>query len=211
MATRFDHVGLLVLAYIVGSIPTGVILGQLRGVDVRAIGSGNIGATNVTRALGSRFGIYTLIGDAFKGLIPVLLARFWMDLSWPWVSAVALLCVLGHCFSIFLDFNGGKGVATSAGVFLGISPAAVLGSSLVWGVVFLVTRVSSFGSFASIPALLLLLVFLPEYSVLGFRFENPRMYIPVAIGIAAVILIRHKANLRRMLQGAEHRFQRRAE
>src|SRR5271170_8428903 len=113
-----DRLALVALAWLAGSFPTGVVLGSFKGVDVRKIGSGNIGATNVTRALGSRFGAYTLAGDALKGFIPVLIATWMAPDSWLFPSLVGLVCVAGHCWSIFLDFEGGKGVATSAGVFL---------------------------------------------------------------------------------------------
>ena len=204
MVTGFDRLALLLLAYIAGSIPTGVLLGHLKGIDVRQVGSGNIGATNVTRALGSRMGAYTLAGDALKGFLPTLLA-LWMMPSWPWVSAVAFLCVAGHCFSIFLDFQGGKGVATSAGVFLALAPFATLAAALVWGIVVLATRVSSFGAFAALPVLLVLLL-LPDFNFLGFDIASPREYVPLALAIALIVVYRHKANLKRALGGEEHSF-----
>lgn len=204
MVNSLDRVALIVLAYIAGSIPTGVILGHLRGVDVRRIGSGNIGATNVTRALGSRFGAYTLVGDLLKGAIPTFIA-VWMMPSWPWISVVALLCVMGHCFSIFLDFNGGKGVATSAGVMLVLAPFATIMAALVWLGIVLATRVSSFGAFGALPTVLVLML-LPEFEFLGMTIPSARMYLPLALGIAAVVVFRHKANIKRMVEGAENRF-----
>ena len=206
MPTWLDRVSLLVLAYIAGSFPTGVVLGHLKGIDVRRIGSGNIGATNVTRALGSRMGVYTLLVDVAKGFVPTLLA-LWIMPSWPWVSAVAFLAVAGHCFSIFLDFRGGKGVATSAGVFLALAPFATVCAALVWAGVVTVTRVSSFGAFAALPTLLALLL-LPSFELLGLSVPASRAYIPLAIAIAAMVLYRHRSNLKRAMGGAEHRFSR---
>ena len=200
-----DRVVLCLLAYLAGSFPTGVVLGSLKGVDVRKIGSGNIGATNVTRALGSRFGLYTLAGDLLKGFIPVLIA-IWLWPSWMFVSLVGLLCVLGHCFSIFLDFEGGKGVATSAGVFLALAPFATLVAAAVWGLVVFSTRVSSFGAFAALPTLLLCM-FLPSFNFAGIAIASPIHFLPLAVAIAIVVLFRHKSNLRRMMEGAESRFQ----
>ena len=112
----------IALAYLAGSIPTGVLLGRLAGVDVRSAGSRNIGATNVARTAGRSLGILTLVGDALKGLLPVLVVRaFGFDASVVAMTAVAALC--GHVFSIFLGFRGGKGVATGVGVMLGLAPA----------------------------------------------------------------------------------------
>ena len=199
-----DRIALCILAYLAGSFPTGVVLGSLKGVDVRRIGSGNIGATNVTRALGSRFGLYTLAGDLLKGFLPVLLA-IWLSDSWIYVSLVGLLCVLGHCFSIFLDFEGGKGVATSAGVFLALAPFATLVAAAVWGLVVFSTRVSSFGAFAALPALLICML-VPAFDLLGVHVESPRHFLPLGLAIAGVVLFRHKSNLKRMMEGAESRF-----
>lgn len=206
MPTFFDRAALLVLAYLAGSFPTGVVIGHLRGVDVRAIGSGNIGATNVARAMGSRMGVYTLVVDALKGFLPTL-AALWIMPSWPWVSFVALATVAGHCFSIFLDFKGGKGVATSAGVFLALAPFATLCAAIVWLAILLFTRVSSFGAFAALPTLLLLLL-LPGFQLLGFTIRPARSYLPLGIAIAAIVLYRHKDNLKRALEGGESRFSR---
>lgn len=206
MPTSFDRVALLVLAYLAGSFPTGVVLGHLKGVDVRKVGSGNIGATNVARALGSRLGIYTLVIDALKGFLPAL-AALWIMPSWPWVSAVAFAAIAGHCFSIFLDFNGGKGVATSAGVFLALAPFATLGAALVWLAVVLVTRVSSFGAFAALPTLLGLLL-LPAFDFFGMSIPSARSYLPLAVATALVVLYRHRANLRRAVHGSEGDYSR---
>lgn len=206
MPTWLDRTALLVLAYLVGSFPTGVVLGHLKGIDVRSVGSGNIGATNVARALGGRMGTYTLIADAAKGFVPTL-AALWIMPSWPWVSLVGLLAVCGHCFSIFLDFRGGKGVATSAGVFLALAPFATVLAALVWLLVVLATRVSSFGAFAALPTLLVLLL-LPDFELVGVSVGSGRPYLLLAIAIAGVVLYRHKANLKRALAGAEEKFSR---
>lgn len=206
MPNSLDRIALLVLAYLAGSFPTGVVLGHLKGIDVRQVGSGNIGATNVARAMGSRMGAYTLVADAVKGFLPTLLA-LWIMPSWPWVSAVAFAAVAGHCFSIFLDFNGGKGVATSAGVFLALAPFATICAALVWLGVVLATRVSSFGAFAALPTLLVLLL-LPAFDFFGFSIPSGRPYLLLAVAIALVVLYRHRANLRRALAGAEGDYSR---
>src|SRR5688572_28421780 len=106
MVTGLDRLALLILAYLAGSFPTGVVIGHWLGIDVRSAGSGNIGATNVARVTGRReLGYYTFALDALKGFLPTLLA-LWIMPSWLWVSAVAFLAVVGHCFSVFLDFKG---------------------------------------------------------------------------------------------------------
>lgn len=207
MVTSFDYVALMILGYLAGSLPTGVLLGHLRGIDVRAIGSGNIGATNVARALGPRSAVWTFTGDAAKGFLPVLLARAWAPDSWIVPSAVAFLCVAGHCFSIFLDFNGGKGVATSAGVFLALAPHATIGAAIIWGAVFAVTKVSSFGSFAALPVMIGLLA-IGNVSAFGLQMKSGRAWLPLAAAVTILVLVRHKANIRRMISGAENRFDR---
>src|SRR5258706_8084866 len=113
----------LVASYLAGSIPTGVLLGRLRGIDPRAHGSGNIGATNVARTLGKGLGVLTLVIDCAKGAGPVLVTRA-LDLPAEWVAAAGGAAVLGHVFPVWLRFKGGKGVATALGVFLSLAPAA---------------------------------------------------------------------------------------
>jgi glycerol-3-phosphate acyltransferase PlsY len=202
-ADLFDFGVLLILSYLAGSIPTGVILGHFKGVDPRSVGSGNIGATNVTRALGSRAGLWTLAGDLVKGLVPVLLASR-LGFSWVEVSAIGLAAVIGHCFSIFLDFQGGKGVATSAGVFLALAPVPTAIAALVWAGVVAVTRVSSIGAFVALPVLLLLLL-LPPITLSGYPVASGRTWLPLALLVAAVIVFRHRTNFRRMMEGRENR------
>src|SRR4051812_37053636 len=114
---------LIIFAYLLGSVPTGYILGYLSGVDVRKAGSGNVGATNVARVAGKKLGLLTLIGDAAKGVLPVLLARR-LDLDATVLGLVALAAFLGHLYPIFLKFRGGKGVATALGALLALAPAA---------------------------------------------------------------------------------------
>lgn len=185
----------LTLGYFAGSFPTGVLLAKLRGVDLRATGSGNIGATNVARALGKKLGVLTLLIDAGKGLGPVLGAQA-AGLTPPFVAAVALACVAGHVFPVWLRFRGGKGVATAAGVFLGLAP---LSTALAAGIYLLAvaqTRISSVGSLAATLSLPLWML------ALGTE--------PVTIGLAGVlfafILWTHRDNLRRLLAGSEHKL-----
>ena len=115
----------IVVSYLLGSVPTGLLLGKALGVDIRTSGSGNIGATNVYRTLGRTVGIMTLLGDCLKGLIPVLAAS-WLGFPDIWIAAAGAAAFFGHVFSVFLGFKGGKGVATALGVFIGSSPLSVL-------------------------------------------------------------------------------------
>src|SRR5215471_18099936 len=135
----------VVLAYLCGSIPTGVLIAKNMGVDVRKVGSGNIGATNVARSVGKKAGLLTLLGDAAKGLFPVLVVRM-LDLGETPLACSAVAALLGHLFSPFLGFSGGKGVATGLGVFLGLAPQAILLALLFFAITFAISRIVSLAS-----------------------------------------------------------------
>jgi acyl phosphate:glycerol-3-phosphate acyltransferase len=186
---------LIVAGYLLGSVPTGYILGKLAGVDVRTIGSGNVGATNVARVVGKRLGLLTLFADAAKGLIPVIVARE-LEVSLLTVAAVGFTAFLGHLYPIFLKFRGGKGVATALGVFLGVAPLATLVLILVFAVIVASTRIVSLGSIATALASPLVLWVL-DYSTI---------FIGMAVLIAAMITMRHRANIQRLRAGTEPRF-----
>jgi glycerol-3-phosphate acyltransferase PlsY len=186
---------LVVLAYVAGSFPTGVLLARARGVDLRKVGSGNIGATNVGRALGRPFGVLVLVIDAAKGFLPVFLARQ-LGLS-PWVlAAVGLAALLGHSFSLFLRGKGGKSVATALGAALAIAPLPALGSLAIYAVLLATLRISSIGSISGVVAFPLLVWLLgprvPAYYAFGFA-------------AAALVIVRHIDNLKRLARGEELR------
>jgi glycerol-3-phosphate acyltransferase PlsY len=185
----------LALAFVVGSIPTGVIVARAKGVDLRKVGSGNIGATNVSRALGGKWAVVVLVADAAKGALPVLvLGRLSDD---PWLPALGGLCaVLGQVFSIFLRGRGGKGVATSLGAGLALAPLPALACALVFALFFLVFRIASIGSLVSI-------VCYPLFLWLFHLATWPRL--TFAVAVAVLVVARHKDNLRRLLRGEEHR------
>lgn len=186
-------------SYLVGSIPTGYVLVKwIKRVDVRTMGSGNIGATNVTRIAGAGLGRLVFVLDALKGLLAV-----WGFAPWlihPLTPAMQLFCgllaILGHMFPVFLKFQGGKGVATTIGVVAGTMPWVAAASLLVWVCSFFLTRYVSVASLAAA-------VVIP----LG-QFVTHRA--PAEIGLGALvtllIIIRHRANIERLLQGREHRF-----
>ena len=189
-------VAAVLLGYLVGSLPTGlVVIRLLKGIDIRAHGSGNIGATNVFRVAGLPTAALVLLLDMAKGAVPVLLAEAWAPS--PLVAVLAgLAAVAGHNWSLFLRFTGGKGIATSFGVLLVLSPAAAAVAALVWVVVVAITRYASLGSLlgiAAVPAAM-------------WRRGEPREH----LGFAALALLfavyKHRTNIGRLLAGTELRI-----
>lgn len=186
---------LLVGAYLLGSVPTGLLLGRAMGVDIREAGSGNIGATNVYRTVGKKLGILTLIGDCLKGLIPVLVAK-WLGLPEMWVAAIGLAAFLGHVYTVFLGFKGGKGVATALGVFLGTSPLSVLIAVVIFAGVLYKWRYVSAASIAAAA-------FIPL--IVRFTAATNEMIL-MSIAIAGIVIIRHRENISRLVAGTENKF-----
>lgn len=182
-------------AYLLGSIPTGFLLGSFSGVDVRRAGSGNVGATNVARVVGRRQGLMTLLGDVAKGLIPVYLSVY-LELNPPMVALVGLAAFLGHLYPLFLKFQGGKGVATALGVYLGLAPMATVVLIFVFSVVAMVSRVVSLAS-------LIAAGFAP---IAFWFFSYPPFLIWLSLLIGLLIVFRHRENIERLLSGAEPRF-----
>lgn len=196
--------------YLLGSIPSGYLIGRLAGTDIRKHGSGNIGATNVLRTLGKRFGYPVFFFDALKGFVAVWLggfiaaqAEFTRDHAEWFAIAAAVACVLGHTFPIWLKFKGGKGVATSAGTMLGLAPVATLVAAAVWIIVFETTR---YVSVASVAATVALPVTLGILLALHMGHNVPIFW--AALVLAIVICWRHRSNLVRLVRGTEQRFTR---
>jgi glycerol-3-phosphate acyltransferase PlsY len=180
-------------AYVLGSIPFGVLLARAKGVDLRAVGSGNIGATNVARALGKGWAVAVLIADAAKGFVPVSLGTY-LTLP-PWAIALAgFLAIAGHMFTVFLRGRGGKGVATSLGVALALSPVAAVIGFGVYIVVFAATRLSSLGSLLGVWTFSLTFV---------FWHHPPAPLAALAIGGAVLVTLRHRDNIARLTRGEE--------
>lgn len=186
---------LVAAAYLVGSIPTGLLLGKFYGVDVRKEGSGNIGATNLYRTIGRKVGIITLIGDCLKGVIPVLAVKF-SALPSEYAAWVGLSAFCGHVFSLFLKFKGGKGVATALGVFLALAPMAVGVAVAVFAVLMFAWRYVSLGSICAAAVMPV------AVTLLG----GSRTLVTVTFLIAAIVIIRHLENIRRLISGTENRF-----
>ncbi len=194
------------VAYLLGSIPTGFLVGKMRGIDIRAVGSGNIGATNVFRALGTVAGVLVMLADALKGWLAVaVLSR--LSANWFLSSSSAsqheaaailagLCAILGHNYTCWLRFKGGKGIATSAGVLVALVPYSLLIILAIWLVVLAVSR---FVSLASVCASFSL----PFATWLTGRSVT---LIVVTAAMAALAIWKHRANLKRLAAGTEHRF-----
>lgn len=193
--------------YLLGSCPNGFLVARTRGIDIRQHGSGNIGATNVLRVLGKSLGYLVFFLDALKGFASVeiayLLATKTPQITHPEVMGImaGLSCILGHTFPVWLRFKGGKGVATSAGVLLGLMPIAVISVFLVWLALFKITRYVSIASIAAAAALPL---FVALYLHLK-TFSGPTL-LPFSILIAGVVIWRHRSNIARLWHGTEERF-----
>jgi len=186
---------IVVLAYLCGAIPTGVMLTKRLGLDIRTMGSGNVGATNVARSAGKKVGLFTLLGDIVKGLVPVLIVRFF-DLGETALACAAVAALLGHVFSPFLEFSGGKGVATGLGVLLGVAPLVILLALVFFIATFAVSRIVSLSSLVATAVTPLLLWW--------FAYPHARIY--AGLFIALLIIIRHHENIVRLLNGQEQKF-----
>jgi len=188
---------LICAAYLIGAIPTGLLLTRmLGGEDIRKAGSGNIGATNVYRVAGRKLGIITLAGDCLKGVIPLVVAQQVFGLTGNGLALVAMAAFIGHCFPVYLGFKGGKGVATALGIFLVLSPWAVLGALLVFIAVLWKWRFISLASISA-AAIIPFLVMLISRSLPLFG---------ATLLIAALVIWRHRANIERLRAGTENRF-----
>jgi glycerol-3-phosphate acyltransferase PlsY len=206
------------IAYVLGSIPFGLIVARSQGIDIRQHGSGNIGATNVWRVLGKKYGIITFAADVLKGLAAVLVAK-WLAARWGFPVevrgksttdflaqdyagiAAALGCIFGHSFPVWLGFKGGKGVATSLGVIFGMMPSAALLAFALWGVVF---KIWGYVSLASIVAAAALPIIVVALLFLGWLHGWGHFFFAVAAGL--LVIRRHRENISRLVAGTEKGF-----
>lgn len=196
-----------IVAYALGSIPFGLLIVKARGgPDIRAVGSGNIGAANVSRHAGSFAGILTLLLDAAKGYLAVWLAARWTNGNMRWMMVAAILAVVGHMFTVWLNFQGGKGVATGLGVFLPICWQAVAGAAVLWLIVVIFWRYASLGSISAAAALPILIYILyapghapPEFVSFG------------TLLICVLVIAKHKSNVERLIAGTEPRIGKRSD
>jgi len=194
--------GIVIGAYVLGSIPFGLTLARLfGGTDVRKEGSGNIGATNVARVVGPLAGILTLLLDAGKGAAAVYAAERLTNSSAIWMVAAGFAALIGHCFPLWLDFKGGKGVATAAGVFSVLCPPAALGALILFILVVWFWRYVSLGSISAAAAMPLLI----------YLFWAPRHAPPLSVtigtfAVAILIVYKHDGNIQRLVEGVEPKF-----
>ena len=202
--------GVVIGSYLLGSIPAGYLAGRIAGVDIRNMGSGNIGATNVMRVLGKGYGYSVFAIDFLKGLaavrMSIFVSRHTQTAATPTELigiAAAVSCVIGHVFPVWLQFKGGKGVATSAGALFGLMPAAALIGALIWIVIFQLTR---YVSVASITAAIVLPIVIFVMISLGQAATAALFYFSICL--AAVVIFRHRSNLFRLMRGTEPRFKR---
>ena len=198
---------IIIVSYLLGSIPFGYIAGRIAGIDIRTAGSGNVGATNVVRILGKRYGYPVFALDVLKGFgaVKISMVMSGQHLEWnsPEISGMvgAIFSVLGHVFPAWLKFKGGKGVATAAGALLALMPIATLIGVAVWIIVFWLTRYVSLASLVATAALPIVIL------VIGSADgHSGRLLVYSSVCVAALVIWRHRSNLSRLLRGTEPRF-----
>lgn len=191
------HIFLFLICLLIGSIPTGyIIVKKAKGVDIRQEGSGNVGATNAYRSLGLKWGIIVALGDILKGVLAVLFVSFFTEI--PLLPLVGgIIAILGHSYSIFLGFKGGRGVATTCGVLLALFPWPTLIALLFWILLVITTR------YVSMASILATLSFLP----LIYWMDYPSIYVFFSLILAFFVIYRHKENIVRLFKGEENRIQ----
>jgi glycerol-3-phosphate acyltransferase PlsY len=187
---------LLIAAFVLGSIPFGIITAKVKGIDLKKVGSGNIGATNVLRSLGKWPAVITLLGDILKGTLAVAIGKY-SGVEPLYEGLIGIAAILGHNFSIFLGFKGGKGVATSLGVLLMYTPHVAVLTLIVWIGVVLFTKYSSLGAIVSFALLPL--------NIMLFDFQDKTKFF-ISILISLFIIIRHKDNIKRLMKGTERKI-----
>jgi acyl phosphate:glycerol-3-phosphate acyltransferase len=204
----FDYIIVAVAAYLLGSIPFGFLVAKAKGVDIRSVGSGNIGATNAMRVLGKPAGIFVLLMDALKGYAAVKIFSMFMmkappydDASWHSYYCISVIAgvgaVLGHNYTCWLKFKGGKGIATSAGVYLALAPWALLAALVIFILAVLITKYVSVGSIAAAIALAVTVwIMTPQNVLLGV----------VTTALAVLAIYKHKSNIQRLMAGTESRL-----
>ena len=185
---------LVLFGYLLGAVPTGLLVGWAYGVDIRRVGSGNIGTANVLRAAGKWAAGLTMFGDMLKGLLPVVLARVVLDDAWI-IALVALASVAGHCWPVFLRFKGGKGVATGAGTILGLAPVLGLGLFGLWWVVALISRYTSLAAMVTMVSGPFVFLF----------FGQPLPHVIYTFVGGALVIWLHRENVRALLNGTERK------
>lgn len=190
------YVSIVILCYVIGSIPTAyLVVKKLKGIDIRTVGSGNVGASNAARVLGKWGFIGVLFGDMMKGFIPVMLIKYFFG-EHDLVLVCAVAVVIGHSFTCFLHFKGGKGVATGVGIFLAMAPMQLLLAALIFGAVIAVFRMVSLSSVTAVTFL----------AVIVWYTSNWNHFKIFTIVIAVLIVYLHRGNIARILKGEERKI-----
>ena len=190
---------LVLAAYLLGSIPNGLLIARLKGVDLQKVGSGNIGATNVFRCVGKGWGIAAFVLDAVKGFVPAFFFPRLLESAPPWLGlACGVAAVAGHNWPVWLKFKGGKGGSTSAGMLLGIAPAAVGVGFAVFALTVALTRFVSLGSILAAIAV--------PAAYLGMNGAENRLLAGALVVMGALVIFKHRANVGRLLRGIEPRI-----
>ncbi|MFT4327800.1 MAG: glycerol-3-phosphate 1-O-acyltransferase PlsY [Wolbachia pipientis] len=185
---------ILILSYILGSIPFSLIIAKINGINLREVGSGNIGATNIARTGNKRLAVLALFLDSLKGFFAVYTAQQFCDNNDFYIYVSAILAVLGHMFPIWLSFNGGKGVATTLGVLIALNISIALAFVFFWLIVFFIFRYSSLASLAATAA-----------AVIASFFFQKELFL-ILLTVAILIFLKHYRNIANLLQGREHKF-----
>lgn len=208
----------VILSYIVGSIPTSVMLSKWRhGFDIRTKGSGNAGGTNVFRVLGWKSGVFVMVVDVMKGVLATtVVARLFWDPTLPFYNRtpfddftiIQMICgaaaIVGHIWTVFAGFKGGKGIATAAGMLIGIAPTEFAVSALVFFIVFLAWKYVSLGSLAAAIAFPLSIII--RHNILSDEIHSYHTLVFFSLGVAVVLVYSHRKNIKRLLEGTENRI-----
>ena len=186
---------LLLLCYLIGSIPFGYFVGKhLKGIDIREYGSGNIGVANSFRIMGTRYALIVLLGDCLKGFFSIILSRWILVEQIEFYLLIGLVTIIGHNWSAFLRFKGGKGIATTYGVVLAFYPLIAITGAIIWGTIVLATKLAALGSIISVLSMF----------ALSFLFKTPIEFKVFMIFIVLFALIRHRSNILRLIQKKEN-------
>ena len=198
-STPFALSLLVLAAYLLGSIPNGLLIARLKGIDLQKVGSGNIGATNVFRCVGKGWGIAAFVLDAVKGFVPAYVFPRLMEAAPAWLGlACGIAAVAGHNWPVWLKFKGGKGVSTSAGMLLGIAPAAVGIGFAVFALTVALTRFVSLGSILAAVAV--------PAAYLWMNGADNRLLAGALVLMGLLVIVKHRANIGRLLKGTEPRI-----
>ncbi len=195
---------LLIISYLVGAIPFGLLIGKAKGIDLRQHGSKNLGATNAVRVLGKPLGIVVFILDFLKGASPIWVASYVLDYNQNliWIVCCGFFAIIGHVFPVYLKFKGGKGVATSAGVLVGLAPTVLGISLLIWVLTFYTSRMVSLASILATLGAIFLQIYIADKP---FGHNLPVTSLLLLVGF--IIVWRHRTNILRIIQGQENRFE----